>query len=235
MAEVLVPDELDPNMSMAVIKTLNGKQLFFAFDPQYTSIGHFIDSVNENYECQNLAEGEKPSIFLNNEPIQQSNHPMNTICKERTTHFNLRIGNYKEPTKNRYITHQRATEIKHDIESKLDHMTLFVKDSCGNVRSIETPINAITAEFMVLYLIKDGKVDNMTDEISDSIIQCRFIFAGKQLDWDAPLSKYKITHNSTIHSLLRLKGGMFHETSGRMGDYSELNSIIILVSSDITP
>lgn len=47
--------------------------------------------------------------------------------------------------------------------------------------------------------------------------QMRLIFCGKQLQDDKRLSEYKIEDWSTLHMLLRMRGGMYHVTSGRQG------------------
>jgi hypothetical protein len=53
------------------------------------------------------------------------------------------------------------------------------------------------------------------------------IFCRDQLEDNAKLFEYKIKNESKIHLVSRLLGGMFHETSGKNGNYKPLEFMII--------
>lgn len=53
--------------------------------------------------------------------------------------------------------------------------------------------------------------------------QQRLVFAGKQLEDDRTIGQYGIAEGATFHLILRLRGGMFHESSGRQGFHAVSN------------
>jgi hypothetical protein len=45
--------------------------------------------------------------------------------------------------------------------------------------------------------------------------QQRLVYNGKQLEDERTLDYYNITQDTVVHIILRIRGGMFHETSAR--------------------
>jgi hypothetical protein len=88
-------------------------------------------------------------------------------------------------------------------------MQIFIKTLTGKTLTVETaPWNTV----------EDVKY-HILDKEGTPIDQQRLIFAGSSIEDEWTLRECKIQKESTLHLVLRLRGGMHHETSGRM-DYN---------------
>jgi len=87
------------------------------------------------------------------------------------------------------------------------NIQIFVKTLTGSTATLDINENATVDD--IAQLIED-KFDYPKD-------QQRLVFAGRQLELGRTLKDYNIHAESTIHMILRLRGGMFHSSSGRNG------------------
>ena len=67
----------------------------------------------------------------------------------------------------------------------------------------------------------EGVMNKILDQEAIPLDQQRLIFEGKQLDRERALDDYNVRDGSTLHLVLRLRGGMAHWTSSRR-DYEML-------------
>ena len=100
---------------------------------------------------------------------------------------------------------------------------IFVKTLTGKTISLEYSLffDVNRVKFMIS-LIEGIPVD-----------QQRLVFAGNQLQDSRLLSEYNISAKSTLHLILRLRGGMYQATSGRYVQASMLRSLFL--SSRVIP
>ena len=93
----------------------------------------------------------------------------------------------------------------------LKYLQLFVKTLTGKTITLE--VNSRMDINSVKELVQDK--EGMSSD------QQRLIFGGKELESHRTVSDYKMPEQSTLHLVLRLRGGMYHFTSGRQ-DFSSI-------------
>ena len=86
---------------------------------------------------------------------------------------------------------------------------IFIKNMCGRAGGTTTLNVESTTTVDVL-------IKMMEHETGNPYHDGRLIFAGKQLERGRTLADYNIEKESTFQLVTRLKGGMYHESSGRV-------------------
>jgi ubiquitin-large subunit ribosomal protein L40e len=82
-------------------------------------------------------------------------------------------------------------------------------------------VKTLTGRSYTLQMQSSDTVDNLKQAIQRKegipVDEQRLIYGSHQLEDGRTLADYKMQHDSTVHLVLRLRGGMFHVTSGSGG------------------
>lgn len=91
-------------------------------------------------------------------------------------------------------------------------ITVHIKTATGKSIFVKiSPCDTILQLKKKIYLTEDVSLESQ-----------RIIYGGKQLDDHHTICHYNITTESTLHIVIRLRGGMFHKSSSR-ADFVSLN------------
>jgi hypothetical protein len=90
-------------------------------------------------------------------------------------------------------------------------MQIFLKNLQGKTITLEVELTYTIAD--IREMIPYGNSD-----------LAKIIFCGKELESHQTLAEYGIQSESTLYQVVRLRGGMFHQSSGRNGSDAVLSS-----------
>jgi hypothetical protein len=107
------------------------------------------------------------------------------------------------------------------INCKVSIKTL-IKNRSGIFQIFVLSLNGRTRTFRVYSSMKVSTLKALIEQVGGiRPDQQRLLYGGKQLEDERILADYKIEKEATIHLILRLRGGMYHFTSGRQ-DFNNL-------------
>lgn len=121
-------------------------------------------------------------------------------------------GKYRENYRNKFIPFEELISFSKSFYSN-NSFIVYINSLSGHSIDILITHQMSIEEMKMIIQQKDGI----------PIDQQRLIFAGKQLDDSMLVGMYNITKESNINLILRLRGGMYHNSSnGRLMDEYEI-------------
>lgn len=117
--------------------------------------------------------------------------------------------------------------------------SIFNKDSLPPLICDDFPIQirSLTGKQTEVMVHHKMTVTELKDEIElvdqTPFDQQRIVYNGKQLEDERTLDYYNIKEDSIVHIILRIRGGMFHETSARK-DFDLVQTVSNIPSAWLT-
>lgn len=225
----------DPYRMLECRDYVSSCKMHIIYNMKKTTIKSLIDNICENY----LYEIKNTDINLkyNNEHVKSSDSIINDYFAKDSIIFvalneNIKSENIYKKSNSYVSKYKKDEKINNLIHDKIDNKIhkeingqgypIYVKALNGYTITLN-----INSDFTIhdIKLLIQNKLETRVDQI-------RLIFAGMILEDDQNVTKYNIQKDSTIHQVLRLRGGMFHEISSKNG-YHIIKEKILFVDCDI--
>jgi len=222
-----ISDVLDikHDQNILVVHTLNNFPLILKYVAKKTKLKHVIKCLKNKVKYQ-VFEGRNPVDYKNlglkfNSNLLENKDLTLEQCGLKNFVNEVNLHRYLNTPKTNY-TRLSCEEIAKSLDNKIltnnKKITCFVKTLTGKTITLNVVDNVTIEELKLAFMLKDGVPPD----------QQRLVYSGIQMEDARYLSDYvdfEKYQEVTIHCVLRLRGGMYNEVSGRDGAYKPLKDI----------
>lgn len=184
---------------------------------QDASMEKVMKSFYENYQCKNISPD---GLYIYSDHLARNLEESD--MQKSTSDYNFpsitcfRLKPKQDIITTDFIPDRAETAVS---VANPEHMQIFCAKVGGG--NLVLDVNSGMTGTDLKNMIRDR------ENIDPSII--RLSMAGKEIK-DKTLKEYGIKNGANIYISFRLCGGMFHETSGRSGNYGELTSNLFYIN-----
>ena len=204
--------DLDDRYGTIIIKTLNGHNIVCMYNYEKSTIENILNVFYNNY---NLDYDNKAYVLnimsteLGRALTEEDYKKLpSQLGLSELSHFNLELKTKK------YVP--KHVVIKSDF---VPDMQIFIKTLVGAHYSLDVSSSTTVEELKeIIYETVGFPPDQM-----------RLVYASHSLEDDKTLADYNIQKSSVVHVILRLRGGMYHETSGKNGNFKPLTDCVLWI------
>lgn len=225
--------QLNDNNGMIAFTSIGGYKFYGLYDPQKTTLKQIRVTLLLNYTCNTGNDVQDKNIDLTLEcgffsinigDVDQD-YTMDKLYHLYDMVNNNKIPKFIKITQNHDPSSNANYALSKELREKIKNSTfqVFISTLSGKTFSLKA-----------LPYLGVGQLKELICDVEGiPVDQQRLVFNGKQINDELNLSDYNIQKEANIQLILRLRGGMFHETSGKNGNYGKLANSVFRIDPDI--